>query len=187
MKTTICRGCRNEFAQSGRGVGTTRRYCSRACHNRARYIRQRDDVEARRQQKMIERRAALPVRPCEQCGEPFKPQRKEAAAFCSQRCAKTAWSRANADRVHEHTQRRRAIQYGVKVETVNRITVFERDDWTCQICGDPAPKSLIGTRSLKKPTVDHIVPLACGGEHSYKNAQCACAHCNFAKGKRLAA
>ncbi len=33
-------------------------------------------------------------------------------------------------------------------------------------------------------TIDHIIPLSQGGEHSYKNTQLACFECNCKKGDR---
>jgi 5-methylcytosine-specific restriction endonuclease McrA len=33
--------------------------------------------------------------------------------------------------------------------------------------------------------VDHVVPLARGGEHSYANTQPACPPCNMSKGARV--
>jgi 5-methylcytosine-specific restriction endonuclease McrA len=61
--------------------------------------------------------------------------------------------------------------------------VFKRDGYRCQLCG-------IKTRGMvpnpKAPTVDHIVPLAHGGDHSFLNVQCACFACNSRKGASAA-
>ena len=70
---------------------------------------------------------------------------------------------------------------GVKVETVNLLKVLERDNWTCQLCGIKTPKKMRGTYDDQAPEVDHIIPIAEGGEHSYRNTQCACRKCNIAK------
>ncbi|AKR55715.1 hypothetical protein XM25_07875 [Devosia sp. H5989] len=69
-----------------------------------------------------------------------------------------------------------------EVEAVNPLLVFERDRWTCKLCGRKTPKRLRGTVKPDAPELDHIVPLALGGEHSYRNTQCACRQCNSAKG-----
>jgi 5-methylcytosine-specific restriction endonuclease McrA len=67
------------------------------------------------------------------------------------------------------------------VETVNLLHVLERDNWTCMICGAPTPRHLRGTYEPNAPEVDHIIPVSKGGEHSYRNTQCACRRCNGLK------
>lgn len=67
------------------------------------------------------------------------------------------------------------------VEDVDRLTVFERDEWTCHICNEPVDQSLRGDDPLG-PSLDHVVPLAAGGAHSYANTKLAHTGCNRAKG-----
>ncbi|WP_425516052.1 HNH endonuclease [Rhizobium leucaenae] len=67
------------------------------------------------------------------------------------------------------------------VENVDPIKVFDRDKWKCQICGVKTPRKLRGTLDDKAPELDHIMPLALGGAHSYFNTQCACRKCNAHK------
>jgi len=55
---------------------------------------------------------------------------------------------------------------------VNRKTVFERDGYRCQYCGRPAEN------------LDHVIPRAQGGEHSWLNVVAACRRCNTQKGGR---
>lgn len=61
--------------------------------------------------------------------------------------------------------------------------LFERDNWTCQLCGDAVNPSLKYPDPMAA-TIDHIVPLVDGGEHSYANTQLAHALCNSLKGDR---
>lgn len=67
-------------------------------------------------------------------------------------------------------------------EPIDPRKVFERDGYRCGICGSethgvwPEPTAA---------TVDHIVPLSKGGEHSYANVQCACWVCNLRKGSNM--
>lgn len=56
-----------------------------------------------------------------------------------------------------------------------RITIFERDNWTCRFCGlhDPDGRLL---------TVDHVIPLSRGGHPMKKaNLLTACFPCNQKK------
>jgi 5-methylcytosine-specific restriction endonuclease McrA len=70
---------------------------------------------------------------------------------------------------------------GAAVETIDPVKVLIRDRWTCQLCGAATPKRLRGSYDDRAPEVDHIVPIAAGGEHSYANTQCACRRCNLDK------
>lgn len=89
-----------------------------------------------------------------------------------------AWGKRNPEVSRAKTTRRRARQAGAFVEEVVRLVLLERDDGTCGICGgdvDPLDFHL-----------DHIIPLAAGGEHSYANTQVAHPSCNVRKGASLA-
>lgn len=70
---------------------------------------------------------------------------------------------------------------GTQTQFVSVQRVFERDGYRCQLCGTKTLKAKRGSYHPKAPELDHIVPLAQGGEHSYRNTQCACRACNVAK------
>ena len=57
-----------------------------------------------------------------------------------------------------------------------RFEVFKRDGFKCQYCGRSAPDVLLH--------IDHIKPLAHGGDNSIFNLITACADCNLGKGAR---
>jgi len=79
-----------------------------------------------------------------------------------------------------HKQARRARKLAAFVEQVDVMVLCQQQDRDCWLCGGkirldkkaPHPKSL---------SLDHLVPLSLGGEHSYRN--CAAAHfgCNSRK------
>lgn len=95
-------------------------------------------------------------------------------------------SRRTTGRRGPKTHIRRAIELGVPWERVNRMAVFERDGWACQICGVDTPQRLLTHHSdPAAPTLDHIVPMTKGGGHLYANCQCLCRRCNSNKGDRL--
>jgi len=81
--------------------------------------------------------------------------------------------------------KRKARERAAKVESVDPIAVLERDGWTCRICGISTPRSKRGSLDDNAPELDHIIPLAAGGEHSYRNTQCACRRCNREKSDSL--
>jgi 5-methylcytosine-specific restriction protein A len=50
-----------------------------------------------------------------------------------------------------------------------RVQALKRDNWTCQLCGDPATQA------------DHIQQVALGGSHELSNLRAVCASCNQAR------
>ena len=70
------------------------------------------------------------------------------------------------------------LRYFVKVpfrrrSALNRRAVFARDGGRCQYCGAAAE------------SIDHVVPRAKGGPHTWENVVAACRACNTAKRDRL--
>lgn len=99
--------------------------------------------------------------------------------YCSEKC-----SYIHTKRISRAT--RKAILKGCEVvDIINPITVFIAYNWTCNSCGDPTPRSLIGSHDPSAPTIDHIIPLFLKGPHSYDNIQCLCRRCNVHKGIKL--
>lgn len=58
-----------------------------------------------------------------------------------------------------------------------RFEVFKRDSFCCQYCGRSAPDVIL--------EVDHLKPVAEGGENELLNLITSCRDCNRGKGKRL--
>jgi hypothetical protein len=93
-----------------------------------------------------------------------------------------AWRAKNPERVRTNGRKaasaRRARIRDAFVEHVDPQVVFERDEGVCGICGELAERDCFD--------VDHVIPLALGGEHSYANSQVAHPPCNRAKGRAIA-
>lgn len=51
--------------------------------------------------------------------------------------------------------------------------IYKRSDCSCQICGCEL--------AFEEMSVDHIIPLAKGGDDQMDNLQCACKTCNALK------
>jgi hypothetical protein len=133
-------------------------------------------------------RAGTMAKPCPLCGRPKGlGQRRHLCDTCREGISARkvayalAWQKAHPDAVkaihRRKAHRRRLRRQDAFVEDVDPLVLLERDDGACGICGaDVDPLNF---------HVDHIVPLARGGEHSYANAQVAHPACNARKGARL--
>lgn len=76
--------------------------------------------------------------------------------------------------------RRARIMNNGPHEVIMPGEVFERDEWTCKLCGKPTLRTTIVPHPMAA-TLDHIVPLSKGGTHVMANVQCAHFECNWMK------
>jgi 5-methylcytosine-specific restriction endonuclease McrA len=67
---------------------------------------------------------------------------------------------------------------------VKAFAVFKRDNWTCYMCKAKCEKVYDPLNPLSA-TVDHVYPVAAGGDHDWHNVRTACASCNSRKGDRI--
>lgn len=123
------------------------------------------------------------------CGISFVPF-KAGQQSCGNSCAQKVWKAANRrpepwdDRRRANYQKRRALKRLLPAENVIAREVFERDGWMCGICLAPVDESLVWPDPFS-PSLDHVVPLARGGHHTYQNTQLAHLRCNVSKGDRV--
>lgn len=89
------------------------------------------------------------------------------------------------DGVSPTQKARPASQKGNWITKDRRRALYERDNWTCQLCGEPVDPSTYGARY---PTLDHIEPqsLALIPDHSDRNLRTAHLSCNSKRGNRVA-
>jgi 5-methylcytosine-specific restriction endonuclease McrA len=87
-----------------------------------------------------------------------------------------AWRVRHPDKAVEYEGRRRARKRGNGWEPVDVLAVFDRDGWRCHLCG----------RKVKptEASIDHLIPIADGGPHSYANVATAHLSCNIRRGRR---
>lgn len=144
---------------------------------------------------------------CKECvevarGEPIAPRVSKAAKQAGQQRRYKRWLAAHPEdrqrqrreaRTRERERdpvgyqlkrreveaRRRARRRGAYVERVDPEAVWERDSGVCGICGEPA--------DVADWHLDHVIPLAAGGEHSHANVQVSHPACNRSKGAKVAA
>ena len=99
--------------------------------------------------------------------------------YCNENSDKIAESqrryrKENASKIYSKNAQRRALLKGAKVERVDYDIIYLRDNGICGICENELLR--------EDMTLDHIIPLSRGGEHSAINVQVAHLSCNRQKG-----
>jgi len=92
------------------------------------------------------------------------------------------WKRKNNKRAREllkgYNHERRARLAGVPCDkTISMDILFVRDKGFCGICRNSV--------ELQEASIDHIVPIARGGSHTWDNVQLSHLPCNLSKGARM--
>lgn len=79
------------------------------------------------------------------------------------------------------------VDYSITLEKL-----YKRDNGICQICGEKCDyndyrkdekNSFIA--GINYPSIDHIIPISKGGQHTWDNIQLAHIGCNSSKGNRV--
>lgn len=91
--------------------------------------------------------------------------------------------KAKREQFNDYERTRRARKRRAFVEHVTLETVYASDHGVCWLCGGYV--SLETVVRGDRPSMDHVTPLAKGGEHSYSNVRLAHQRCNSRKKDRL--
>lgn len=107
------------------------------------------------------------------------------SGYCSAKCRnKSKNQREHARRkiVGRDSHRKRARKFGCEFDpSVTLKRLIERDGLYCKICGmacNPDDHGWTQYMGPTSPTIDHIIPMAQGGGHTWNNVQIAHAQCN---------
>ena len=138
--------------------------------------------------------AELSLSTCKNCGQKFTPrfQYGRPQLHCSDECrlafrrstggeARAAWKWRNSESGREsrrERKRRKKTPGGQQVRepSFDRLLIFARDDWRCQLCGDKVQDARPEARD--SATIRLIVPTQLGGKYSLSNCETACRQCN---------
>lgn len=130
------------------------------------------------------RRGDLRQSKCKECEYAYRSARYYADHEKQKSIGRDGSKKYAANR-RDAARRRRALTKGATVEHVESVAIFERDGWLCGICSSLIPKDAKWPSPLSA-SIDHIIPLSLGGEHSYKNIQSSHLVCNMRKGAKAA-
>ena len=104
--------------------------------------------------------------PCDWCGEVFIGL-GATAKHCSRRCSRAREKFRRGDRF--------------LVEPRLRYAIYQRDDWTCQLCFEAVDRDA-DPWSDWFPSLDHIVPQSRGGSDEWDNLRLTHRWCNAIRG-----
>lgn len=164
-------------------------YCSDACRKAVARKKQRCREKTQVGQKKYK---------CRTCASWFVvPYGRKTRQYCSEQCK---WDseparrkrekhlsklKKDIDLRREHERKRRKWLSNGPGLTLTPAQVFERDNWCCYICGD-AVDPYATVPDHRAPTVDHVIALSAGGEHSDDNVRCSHFICNVRKSSETA-
>jgi hypothetical protein len=201
LKTQTCRSCGNGFTRAERGA--QEKFCSDDCKKAK---RRADKLVAARKCTAKAIRATCDscglwfrrqpdsvVTTCQPCQRGIPTKHALASTYTNRGCRcrecttavtqerlQTKYKQVAAGNPLDVNHRARARRYGVEAEYINKLAVFERDNWTCGICNEAVDREAPWP-AASSPSLDHIVPMAVGGGHVYENVQCAHLRCNVIK------
>lgn len=173
IRKATCRKCGIEFRPKN---SRYTQYCSRACSFA--------DISAWfRASAAKSDRSKVSFNKCLSCGKTYTKTTKtqRACADCTTLLIGRDVRRMRRANKYHVTRAKRA---GVHFEYFDQRVIFERDNWTCRICGVATPIEKRGTYDDDAPELDHIVAISSGGPHTIANSQCACRRCNRHKSNR---
>lgn len=125
---------------------------------------------------------------CNACGRNHPAKAREACEKCgsdiARRCGRLCrqCKAMRSARTESSAHWRRVQLASARCDVVSSSYVYERDGWTCQLCGLPVDPTARHP-DPESASLDHVVPIAEGGDHSYANTQLAHLRCNTLKGQ----
>lgn len=114
---------------------------------------------------------------CRLCGKTYCREARHDNGFCSSSC------NTRHTRKQRKAERRAHHRAG---ESFTLREIAERDGWRCHLCGGKVPDRQYAARD-KDPTLDHLVPVSAGGEHTRANVALAHNRCNWERSNEGAA
>lgn len=122
---------------------------------------------------------------CKECGKTFIGARSR-STLCSDKC-KRKWKNRISSR-----QKDKRIPKDKRIDNVTLAELYKRDNGVCYLCGEKCDYNDYYYSSTgafiageQYPSIEHIIPICSGGDHSWANVRLAHRGCNSLKGTKL--
>lgn len=190
--TIKCLKCDYQFTRSAQISRKNKKIICKNCKN----ILKTKEKEERIRKKAEEKELKLKLKKlhkemlafevvCAECGEIFKSNRKT-AKYCSEKCQKRKRNRVGKLRRRKKLKSNGEIQEDITIEKL-----IKRDNNICYLCGEKCDSNdyKINTEGYfivghKYPSVEHVIPVANGGTHTWDNVKLSHHQCNSIKGTK---
>lgn len=182
-----CKKCNFEIEKSAVSVRHIRKLVCPVCVEQQQHEQKEAGKERAKKERMLafENHAfyqqSFAFKECVECGNSFFVERPNQIC-CSKKCSKKRQNRKHDKRL----TRAKVIEQNITLEKL-----FKRDKGICLICGtecdwnDCCRSNDIFIAYGLYPSIDHIVPLAKGGNHTWDNVQLAHHYCNTLKSDKV--
>lgn len=155
-------------------------YCSAKCYSKAKWRKERQAKKPVQLQMTLKKELPkIYEGDCVVCGKHFTTM-NPAQKTCSKQCAK----RWEYSRKQRRIPKDRIIDKDITLEAL-----YRRDSGVCYLCGKLCDwndrDKETNTVGALYPTIDHLIPLAHGGTHAWKNIRLAHFACNVNKSDAL--
>lgn len=146
------------------------------------YQEERDKQKEERLEKLEEeRKAKIKTKECSECGQPFETIQPNQLT-CSKECG-----RLRKNRLRRYYKEERYNEENLIDKDITVKVLYKRDKGICYICGgkcDFKDHTQINghfTAGPNYPSIDHVIPIARGGMHTWDNVKLAHHYCNSTK------
>jgi len=184
----VCEWCGKSYEVKPKYASQSR-FCSDECRHRSKghkpmeeYLKELEQQkEETARIKEAERKARIKTKACTECGETFKTIQPNQLT-CSKEC-----SRLRKNRLKRHYKEERYNETNLIDKDITVKVLYKRDKGICYICGgkcDFKDHTQINghfTAGPNYPSIDHIIPIARGGMHTWDNVKLAHHYCNSMK------
>jgi len=149
------------------------------------HIKERTALLEEKREKRCEKKLAEHKRICKYCGKEFLSGRNQ-YTYCSADCRNRY-----KNRLHE-LNRRIKIKANIRDSGISIEKLIKRDGCKCWLCGKDVDKTDYCVRhdgtfvaGPNYPSIEHVVALSNGGQHSWNNVKLAHVYCNTLKSNKL--
>lgn len=171
-KEYICHHCNNKFNST-----REKKYCSKECQLEAGRINMR---------KRLKNKFISEIKECKYCGKHFATEYKKSKTYCSDECKRKMNNLLS--KLHDGKRAERIQRNGEIHNDITLKKLYKKHNGLCSICGEKCDyedysisKEGYFIANSNYPSIDHIIPIAKGGTHTWNNVQLAHRICNSIK------